>query len=376
MELGIEAADRLAGQGILQQGFPPESGDSLVLEHEGERVAFGVFKTGERYMCQEEREANPRSLTRTAAELTLFQIQRSALYRAIAEDLGIVPEAAELHPGIWELGRRAVPGHGRAKVIFVETGHRSEQLQLCLLQETFKLVCVLGHDSTPSNMDVSSKTVITGMVRVRAERFVSEVFEDLTASVGESKSATFVDLEATPAALFIAGQQFKLPMANRQPADGCRYLAHLFDHTGEPFSCWELYCAIRPELREKAGGQTRTDPAIDPQAKREFQTELSKARADLEEAERDQTMPESEIDRLQHNYERLLEQKAKLINLAGKSRALPGSDSEKARQNVRKALQVVTRAVSEQDADVGFALKIALGKGDPVTFLPPSEWGM
>ena len=63
----------------------------------------------------------------------------------------------------------------------------------------------------------------------------------------------------------------------------------------------------------------------------------------------------------------------KLLNKSGRSRQIAEGDRGKARQRVRKALDVVIAKVRDQDASIGEDLDNSLGKGGVIFFRPPQE---
>ena len=66
----------------------------------------------------------------------------------------------------------------------------------------------------------------------------------------------------------------------------------------------------------------------------------------------------------------------KLLNKSSRSRQIAEGDRGKARQRVRKAIDVVTAKVRDQDAAIGEDLDHSLGKGGVILFRPPQEWGL
>ena len=66
----------------------------------------------------------------------------------------------------------------------------------------------------------------------------------------------------------------------------------------------------------------------------------------------------------------------KLLNKSGGSWQIAEGDRGKARQRVRKALDVVIAKIRDQDAAIGEDLDHSLGKGGVIFFRPPQEWGL
>lgn len=361
--------------GLFVRGFPPENGDHIGLEIDGELAEFGVYRVRDEFICEEVREANPRRLRHSEEELTMHTLVRERFYAFVAKDLGITGQVIELGRGIWELGRKRLQGRDNSKVIFIEVGVPAAALELTLMRDPFMTLCLLHHGKSPMHDWHSDKTLFRGVIEVRDGRYASDVFEDLSASQQESSSATRIELEEHPPKLWICGEEFKLPISPEGiPTDGCRYLAYLFDHGDKPITCWDLYFAIRPEEKEKIGGPGWSDEITDQQGKSAFKARLQEAKAELQEAELDPSMPAEELEQARDKVHELQEQAAKLFGKGGRSRQIVEGDLGKARQRVRKALKLVIEKVKSQDDTTGAALAEALGEGDLVTFRPPPDW--
>jgi hypothetical protein len=361
--------------GLFVSGFPPDSGDHIGLEIDGELSEFCVYRVHDGFHCEEIREANPRRLRHSEEELTMHMLVRTSFYELVAKDLGITGQVIELGHGIWELGRKRLPGRDASKVIYIEDGVPASALELILMRDPFMTLCLLHRGKSPMHDWHSDKTLFRGVIEVRDGRYASDVFEDLSESQQESSSAARIELEELPPKLWICGEEFKLPISPEGiPTDGCRYLAYLFDHGDKPITCWDLYLAIRPEEKEKIGGPGWSDEVLDESARLEFRARLKEARAELREAELDPSMPAEELEESRDKVHELEEQAAKLFGKGGRSRQIVEGDRGKARQRVRKALKLVIEKVKSQDDTTGAALAEALGEGDLVTFRPPPDW--
>jgi len=360
---------------VFERGFPPENGDALVLDIAGEAVDFEVFPTSAGFLCYEIREANPRTLRLSEDDLRLNTLRRETFYSIMAKDLEVSGQIMELGRGIWELGRKSLPGRDRSKVFFIERGVREADLIVCLMRDGYNAHCLLFHGDLPRSLEIPGKTTALALIEVRDGRFASEVFEDLAASQKPTATETGIYLEQSPPKLWICGDEFTLPTSSEDvPTDGCKYLAYLLDHPLKEISCWDLYGQAHPLLQGEIGHAVWTDDLLDQKAKQEFLRELRDARAELHEVEDDESVPEDERAAMREKVASLLEQQGKVLGIKGRSRQITSGDHTNARQNVRKALKVVIDHVQKQNDAVGIALMAALGKGDPVKFIPPPEW--
>ena len=338
---------------------------------------FDVFPVSGGFLCHEIREANPRMLRLSEDDLRLNTLRREAFYSIMAKDLEVLGHVLELGRGIWELGRKSLPGRDRSKVIFIERDVRESDLVLCLMRDGYNVHSLLFHGDLPRTLEIPGKTTALALVDVQDGRFVSDVFEDLAASQKPTSAETGIDLVQSPPKLWICGDEFTLPTSSEGvPTDGCKYLACLLDHPLKPISCWDLYGEAHPLLQGEIGHAVWTDDILDQKAKQEFLRELRDARAELHEVEDDESVPEDEKAAMREKVASLLEQQGKVLGIKGRSRQITSGDHTNARQNVRKALKVVIDHVQKQNEAVGIALITALGKGDPVKFLPPPEWGI
>lgn len=182
--------------GLFVRGFPPDSGDHIGLEIDGEVSEFCIYRVRDKFHCEEIREANPRHLRYSEDDLTMHTLVRTRFYEFVAKDLGITGQVIELGNGIWELGRKRLPGRDSSKVIFIEAGVPAAALELTLMRDPFMTLCLLHHGKSPMHDWHSDKTLFRGVIEVRDGRYASDVFEDLSESQQESSSAARVELEA------------------------------------------------------------------------------------------------------------------------------------------------------------------------------------
>jgi len=370
--------EELVRDGIYTPDFPPRSGDSIIIDTDSGPSDFTVYQIRDRTLCEESPDMGSREFWfEDLRELRWHVLSREAIYGVMARDLGITAAPVKLEKGVWEIGRKRLPGRDASKVIFIEKGVPGTTLELVIERDHFNAFCLLSEGSVMKHDWGSEKTLVGGTIELREGRFASDVFEDLSASQPESEVETRVDLESSPPRLWIQGKEFKLPMSSEGlPTNGCRYLAYLFDHPGQTLSCLELELAIDPERREVAGRPVWTDDVLDAQGLHEFKQLLKSKQAELAEAEEDVSSLPAEVDRLREEVADLREQSGKLLNKSGGSRQIAEGDRGKARQRVRKAIDVVIAKVRDQDAAVGEDLDNSLGKGGVILFRPPQEWGL
>jgi hypothetical protein len=360
--------------GLFVPGFPPDNGDHIGLEIDGEVSEFCVYRVRDEFHCEEVREANPRRLRHSEEEITMHTLVRKSFYEFVAEDLGITGRVIELGHGIWELGRKRLPGRDSSKVIFIEAGVPAAALELTLMRDSFTVLCLLHHGKSPMHDWHSDKTLVSGVIEVRDGRYASDVFEDLFASQSESSADTRIELDEYPPKLWICGEEFKLPGDRGRPTLGVLYLAHLFENPRSPISCWDVERLVNPKLKELASLTFGADPRMDKDAQRALDESIKQASISLEEAKKDPGAAQFEIDEAQSELDRLLEQKQADTGKGGKSRLLGDTDKEKARRRVRKALDAVVAFVAKQNPVIREPLREAVGEGAEIYFNPPPDW--
>lgn len=179
---GIGPMAEMVRGGLFARGFPPDSGDHIGLEIDGEMSEFCVYRVRGEFHCEEVRDANPRRLRHSEDDLTMHTLDRTGFYNFVAKDLGITGQVIELGNGIWELGRKRLPGRDNSKVIFIENSVPTAALELTLMRDPFKTLCLLHYKKSPMHDWHSDKTLVRGVIEVKNGRYSSDVFEDLSAS--------------------------------------------------------------------------------------------------------------------------------------------------------------------------------------------------
>ena len=153
-------------------------------------------------------------------------------------------------------------------------------------------------------------------------------------------------------------------------------MEHLLENPREPISCWDLerkVCVSKEQLQSHAHG---TDEMLDARAERPLAAALREKAGELAGMENDPTAPAFEIEVLRRDLARLREHFLSTHAGHGRKKLLNATDSDKARQRVRKALAGVIEAVRGQSWKLGEALEMALGKGNMIQFIPPPDWEM
>ena len=362
--------------GLFVSGFPPDNGEHIGLEIEGEVSEFCVYRVRHEFHCEEIREANPRRLRHSEEGLTMHTLVRARFYELVAKDLGITGQVIDLGHGIWELGRKRLPGRDISKVIFIEAGVPAAILELTLMRERFTTLCLLHHGKSPRFDWHSDKTLLRGLIEVRDGRCASDVFEDLAASQRDSSADTRIELEEHPPKLWICGEEFMLPNDRGRPTLGVYYFAHLCENPRSLISCWDIERMVNPKLKGLASIAFGADPRMDKATQQALDESIRQAKTSLDEAKNDPGAAQFEIDEAQAELDRLLEQKKADTGKAGKSRLLGDTDNEKARRRVRKALDAVVAFVAKQKPAIEQPLREAVGEGAEIYFNPPPDWGL
>lgn len=128
-------------------------------------------------------------------------------------------------------------------------------------------------------------------------------------------------------------------------------------------------------LEIRAAGDDDTGPVLDAEAKRAYKLRLDELRDELEEAESFND-PER-ASRAREEIEFLGHELARAVGLRGRDRKT-GSNAERARVNVTRALRSVLKRVAEHDATLGRELEATIRTGTFCAFEPdprrPVSW--
>ena len=122
---------------------------------------------------------------------------------------------------------------------------------------------------------------------------------------------------------------------------GAKYLDYLLHHPNEVIRAFDLEAKIKPE-KAAVRAENSVQTTVDARAKREARKELVVLKADLEAAEAEEDFPK---------VKRLREEIAKVRAVAGNDGLLDADTGEKARDNVRKAINKVVNKLRRGGKD-------------------------
>ena len=175
------------------------------------------------------------------------------------------------------------------------------------------------------------------------------------------------------------GEIFRL-----RDAKGLVHLAQLLARPGEELHALDLVAhaeggidpravagSVAGELSVRAGGQADVGPTLDAEAKRSYRERATELRDELEEAESFND-PERAA-RAREELAWIAEQLSGAVGLGGRDRRT-GSDAERARVNVTRAIRAALRRVGERDAALGRHLQDTVRTGTFCSYEPdPAE---
>jgi hypothetical protein len=166
-------------------------------------------------------------------------------------------------------------------------------------------------------------------------------------------------------------------------AKGLVHLAQLLARPGEELHALDLVAhaeggsapravaGVSAELSVRHGGQADVGPTLDAEAKRSYRERAIELRDELDEAESFND-PERAA-RAREELAWIAEQLTGAVGLGGRDRRT-GSDAERARVNVTRAIRAALRRVEERDAELGRLLQGTVRTGTFCSYEPdPSE---
>jgi hypothetical protein len=279
---------------------------------------------------------------RDAALAHLGSARRTALR------LGARPTLARA--ALLEAELRAEDEPGRARPLAAEALARGEELGLEALTERAEAV-LAGFDAPV----------------VAAPRFARQGREAVLRREGDVW------------AMGTDGELFRL-----RDAKGLVHLAQLLSRPGEELHALDLVAhaeggmdpraiagSVAGELSVRAGGQADVGPTLDAEAKRSYRDRAVELRDELEEAESFND-PERAA-RAREELAWIAEQLTGAVGLGGRDRRT-GSDAERARVNVTRAIRAALRRVGERDEELGRHLQGTVRTGTFCSYEPdPSE---
>lgn len=369
----------LSAGGLLSFGLPPETGEEVWIDSSEGGDWYDLVRDGDGYI------GYPRARTATIRikehDARPIGVNRPALYRILADDLRCLSNVEKVVEGIWSVGTIQIPDQGRAKVCVVELGTSREALELVLRKSAFKILCVCFVDNVPAGFaDIAAscgKIVVFGRLTVDSTgRFRSPATDELSGVKTPESIGARIDAVASPPLLVVANERIELPMDGARPSSGVLLLAYLFEHAREPLTCWELERAVFRDKRDAQTAPIGGDEMLDPRAEAQLRRSIKDQAAEIADMESDSSIPADEISAARHELERLTDAYRRSHAPGGKKKILGTTDSEKARQRVRKALGKVVDTVRGQSRNVASALEHSMGKGGHILFNPPAEWGL
>jgi hypothetical protein len=365
---------------------------------------FCVYRVRDVFHCEETREANPRQLRHSEDELTMHQLNRSKFYKTMADDLGIIGNPAEITAGIWEVGRRNMPGQGRAKVFYVEHGVGDAEITACIAIHGFKLNCVLFCEKTRGSIYLPDKHIQLGQIVVQNECFFTEAFQDIAAAVPDLIAETTIDMDSTPQRVVILGEEFSMPLYKSKPLIGLKYLSMLFDRPRETISAWNVFLAGHPgdasnaednfddvdDLRNSeevfTGMSYRDiraeirpmwdDSKMDSKTRKSIGEDLIKKKKSLQNLLNKKDKKSSEVSNLKKEIEELQKYLNSGEGADGRKRSIKHSDRDRARDSVRGGIGIVIKHISKQNPIRAKELINSIDFGYDLMFKPPPDWGI
>ncbi len=370
----------LVKDGVLLTGLPPEPGTEVRIIVDGHPEWRTLIPHGEGFLAHSSRYG-PKAICLTKAEAVLLPVDRTALYRAIAAELGCSRAAPEQHAmGVWSIGVKHLPNVGSAKVLIVEQGAAKHALEQAIRQAAFKWLCVLGIGSPIAGLEALGsdigKVIFGGVLESNDERFLSVALDDMDAITPPPQKGAHIDIEAKPALLVVNGVSLQLPMNQSRPVAGVLLLNYLFENPYAVIPIWKLEAEVFPEKSSHEDMAFGTDDVLDAKAVASIRVDAEKAARELAALRRKSNASLGEIKSAEDEVERLIDALNKNHAPAGRKKQLGQTSSESARQRVKGNFRKVFEFVQKQNKRVGEQLKSAVRQGYEVMFLPPPDWGM
>jgi hypothetical protein len=161
-------------------------------------------------------------------------------------------------------------------------------------------------------------------------------------------------------------------------AKGLRHIAHLLRHPNREFYSLELVglaekCTVVAGLTRFVDGDA--GPMLDCRAKREYRDQLAELEHELEEAESLNDL--GLVERLRRDIEFLTDELARSVGLGGRDRKA-ASATEKARQNVSRAIKASIEKIAEHSPSLGRHFAATVKSGIVCSYTPdprlPIRW--
>lgn len=321
---------------------------------------YQVHQRGSRFVgvCKEDDGTGCDDFLLTADEVGVWELNWSRLGRAIAWAFDCDPR--ELLLGVPKTRQVASYGTKATAVLLTLPQNRDEfqQAITALVADSRQQFILFG----PTNRFVDSRC------KELLEKREAEFFDlashvnlmadgKLEASVPPGKLfARFLpdyssrrDGGDRPTARYVfrqAGSMYDVvfdgsPVFHIKNTDGAKYLDYLLHHPNEAIRAFDLEAKVKPE-KAAARVENSVQTTVDARAKREARKELVVLNVDLEAAEAEEDF--SKVKRLRDEI-------AKVSAVAGDDGLLDADTGEKARDNVRKAIDKVLKKLRKGGKD-------------------------
>lgn len=370
----------LVKDGILTAGQPVESGTDVFMPVGGRREWRTLVSTKDGFLAHPTRYGAKATVVKECDGI-LYSLDRKALYRRVAKDLGCRHGEPEKHvPGVWSIGTKHLAKAGAAKVYIVERGVAKDVLERVVRAAHFKWIYVLGVGAPLLALDALSsqvdKVVVGGMLKANDERFFSAELEEMDSVVPPPQDGAFLDITSNPAVLVVGGVSISLPMDRGKPTAGVLLLSYLLENPYNVMPAWKLDGEVSSERRAHEDIAFGTDAEVDDKAVAAIRGDAQNAARELASLRRRSDASEVEIKAAENEVERLMEALSKTRAPGGRRRQLGSSSAELARQRVKNNLRPVLKEIARQNPAVAEQVKSALHQGYEVMFVPPPSWGM
>jgi hypothetical protein len=226
-------------------------------------------------------------------------------------------------------------------------------------------------------------------VRARAAELAEELAEE-TRAVSSPRFAragrtAVLRREGDVWAMGMEGALFRV-----RDAKGLAHLAQLLARPGEELHALDLVAqaegvvgvraaagSVVGELDLRHGGQADVGPVLDAEAKRSYRDRAEELRLEIDEA--DAFNDPERAARAREELAWIADQLTGAIGLGGRDRRT-GSDAERARVNVTRAIRAALRRVQERDAELGRILQATVRTGTFCSYEPdpaePLQWSV
>jgi hypothetical protein len=327
----------------------------------------------------------------SAADVTLYELNRPVFCRAIAQALGMEPDASPIQtpPSTDCLGhylpvvghrfpaylsiccrardfrqvvdRLAATRNGNPFLLLAPTRrYFSSVVQTVIRQSSAGLVAL----DDALALDEKSEFVATPAATAALKEFAETAISADEASSPEPRTNEFRRAGETWSICF-AGKTFGLP-----DYLGLGYLAQLIAHPHEQMFCARLFAVVNQARPRVAIGSC--GPDLDAAAVAAYRQEIAELQAELERNRLFNDAGRQEI--LQAELDHLIRALAAAVGLGGRSRE--HSDADRFRKSVSAAIWRAVDAIEAQDAVLGRHFRMSIVTGQFCCYSPerPIDW--